>query len=194
MNKRVILITGTPCTGKTATAKQLTVMLDALNINLTEYAKAYKLTQGEDKERKTIIIDEEKIRIKLAETINAADKANVIVDGHYAASVTPTEIVTKVFVLRRNPKELKHFMEQCGFEGAKLWENLSAEILDICLVEAIQAQPGKVCELDVTGKTVENVVRDILDVLEKGKKCYTGIVDWLGMLEGEGLTDEYLKA
>jgi broad-specificity NMP kinase len=61
-------------------------------------------------------------------------------------------------------------------------------------VEAIQAQPGKVCELDVTGKTVENVVRDILDVLEKGKKCYTGIVDWLGMLEGEGLTDEYLKA
>ena len=85
-------------------------------------------------------------------------------------------------------------MEKCGFEGAKLWENLSAEILDVCLIEAVQMQPGKVCELDVTGKTVEEVVNEILDVLERGKKCFSGIVDWLGMLEREGLTDQYLKA
>jgi adenylate kinase len=194
MNKRVILITGTPCTGKTTTAKQLAAKLDAQYINLTDYAKTYSLTLGEDKQRKTIIIDEEKMRQKLAETINATDKANVIIDGHYASAVTPTDLVTNVFVLRRNPKELKRFMEKCGFEGAKLWENLSAEILDVCLIEAVQTQPGKVCELDVTGKTVEEVVNDILDVLENGKKCYSGIVDWLGMLEREGLTDQYLKA
>ena len=174
---------------KTTTAK-----LDAQYINLTDYAKTYELTLGEDKERKTIIIDEEKMRTKLAETINAADKTNIIIDGHYAAAVTPTDLVTKVFVLRRNPKELKQFMEKCGFEGIKLWENLSAEILDVCLIEAMQAQPGKVCELDVTGKTVEAVVNEIMDVLEKGKKCYVGFVDWLGMLEREGLTDQYLKA
>jgi adenylate kinase len=195
MNKRVILITGTPCTGKTTTAKQLATMLpDAQYINLTEYAKTYQLTQGEDKERKTIIINEEKMRTKLTETINASDKANIIVDGHYAAAVTPTELVTKVFVLRRNPKELKQFMEKCGFEGAKLWENLSAEILDVCLIEAIQMQAGKVCELDATGKTVEDAVNDILDVLDRGKKCFSGVVDWLGMLEREGVTDQYLKA
>jgi hypothetical protein len=33
-----------------------------------------------------------------------------------------------------------------------------------------------------------------LDVLEKRKTCFVGVVDWLGMLEQEGLTDEYLKA
>ena len=194
MNKRVILVTGTPSTGKTTTAKQLTVKLDAYYINLTEYAKTYKLTLGEDKERKTIIIDEEKMRVKLAETINNTDKGNIIVDGHYASAVTPSDLVTKVFVLRRNPKELKKFMEKCGFEGVKLWENLSAEILDVCLVEALQAHQGKVCELDITGQTVEEVVNEILDVLENGKKCFSGIVDWLGMLEREGLTDQYLKA
>jgi adenylate kinase len=194
MNKRIILITGTPCTGKTTLAKQLTVKLDAYYINLTDYAKAYGLTLGEDKERKTIIIDEEKMRQKLVESINATEKPSIIVDGHYASAVTPTDLVTQVFVLRRNPKELKKFMEKCGFEGAKLWENLSAEILDICLVEAVQAQPGKVCELDMTGKTVEEVVNEVLDVLEKNKKCSSGIVDWLGMLEREGLTDQYLKA
>ncbi|MGA3288901.1 MAG: adenylate kinase family protein [Candidatus Bathyarchaeia archaeon] len=193
MGKRIILITGTPCTGKTTTAKQLTPILDAQYINLTDYAKTYGLTLCEDKQRKTIIIDEEKMRTKLAETINTIDKANIIIDGHYAAAVTPADLVTHVFVLRRNPKELKQYMEKCGFEGIKLWENLSAEILDVCLIEAVQMQPGKVCELDITGRTVEAVVSDILDVLEKGKKCYSGIVDWLGMLEREGLTDQYLK-
>jgi adenylate kinase len=194
MNKRVILITGTPCTGKTTTAKQLTTMLDALYINLTDYAKTYDLTLGEDKQRKTTIIDEKRMRTKLRQTINSANKANVIIDGHYASAVTPKNLVTNVFVLRRNPKELRQFMEKCGFEGAKLWENLSAEILDICLAEAVQAQPGKVCELDVTGETVDEVVNEIIDVLEKGKKCYAGYVDWLGMLEQEGVTDQYLKA
>ena len=179
--------------GKTTTAKVLAAKLDADYINLTDYAKTNCLTLGEDKERKTIIINENKMRKKLAETINVSDKANIIFDGHYAAAVTPAELVSHVFVLRRNPKELKMFMEKCGFEGAKLWENLSAEILDVCLVEAVHAQPGKVCELDVTEKTVEAVVNDILDVLEKDKKCYCGIVDWLGMLEREGLTDQYLK-
>jgi adenylate kinase len=194
MSKRVILITGTPCTGKTTTAKALTAELNAEYINLTDYAKTHKLTLGEDKERKTIIIDEEKMRTRLAETVNASEKANIIIDGHYAASVTPTEVVTKVFVLRRNPKELKKFMEKRGYTGTKMWENLSAEILDVCLIEAMQSQQDKVCELDVTGKKVEEIIGEILDVLDKGKKCYSGIVHWLGMLEKEGITDQYLKA
>jgi len=193
MSKRVILITGTPCLGKTTVAKQLTAKLDAVYINLTEFAKKHSLTLGEDKKRKTTIIDEEKMRKKLAETINAEDNANIIIDGHYASAVTPTNLTTHVFILRRNPKELKQLMERCGFEGAKLWENLSAEILDTCLIEAMQTQHGKICELDATGKTVKETLSDIMDVLEKGKKCYSGIVDWLGMLEKEGLTSEYLK-
>lgn len=191
--KRVILITGTPCTGKTTTAKQLAQKLNAQYINLTDYAKTYGLTLGEDKQRKTTIINEKAMKQKLAQTINAA-QTDIIIDGHYAAAVTPPNLTTHVFVLRRNPKQLKQYMEKCGFEGAKLWENLSAEILDSCLIEALQTQQGKVCELDVTGKTVEETTSEILDVLEGRKKCYSGTVDWLGMLEREGTTDQYLKA
>jgi broad-specificity NMP kinase len=74
-----------------------------------------------------------------------------------------------------------------------MWENLQAEIIDICLGEAIEVHAGRVCELDVTGKTVEEVVGEILDVLEKRKNCFVGIVDWMGTLEVEGILDEYLK-
>ena len=194
MNKRVILITGTPAVGKTTTAKALAAKLNAVYINLTDYAKTNNLIVGEDKERKTLIINEERMQEKLAETIDETNNANVIVDGHYASAVTPTQHSALVFVLRRNPKELKVFMEKCGYTGSKLWENLQAEILDVVLGEAVEVHMGRVCELDVTGMSTEAVVEAILAVLEKRKTCFVGTVDWLGMLEREGLTDQYLKA
>lgn len=195
MTKRVILIVGTPCVGKTTTAMQLAEKLpDTMYLNLTDYAKNNGLTLGEDKKRKTTIIDEAKMHDKLSETINASSNGNIIIDGHYASAVTPTELVSKVFVLRRDPRELMQFMQRCGFSGVKLWENLSAEILDVCLTEAIRFQEGKICELDVTGKTLAEVVSEVLAVLDGNKKCFVGVVDWLGMLEREGLTDQYLKA
>jgi len=192
--KRVILITGTPCVGKTTTAKSLATKLGAQYINLTDFAKTYNLTSGEDEERHTTIIDEAAMRLKLEESIIQTE-TDVVVDGHYAAAVTPSELTTKVFVLRRNPKELKTFMQKCGFDEPKLYENLAAEILDNCLVEALQfhTEPHKVCELDATSKTVEELMSEISEVLKTGL-CYGGFVDWLGMLEEEGVLDEYLKA
>ena len=195
MNKRVILITGTPCTGKSTVANQLTAELNALYINLTELAKTHSLTMGEDKTRNTIIVDEEKMCKKTAETIGGTEKTTVIVDGHYAAAVVPKRYVTYVFVLRRNPIELRKFMEKRGFSDVKLRENIASEILDVCLVEALQEQEKeRVCELDITGKTVDVVVNEIIAVLNEKKPCSVGNVDWLGMLEKEGLLDEYLKA
>lgn len=192
--KRVILVTGTPCVGKTTTAKALATKLGAQYVNLTDFAKAHNLTLGEDKERHTTIIDEELMRHKLAETINQTQK-DIIIDGHYAAAVTPADLVSNVFVLRRNPEELKTFMQNSGFPDPKINENLAAEILDNCLIEALQYQKeiGKVCEINATGKTVDNVVSEILEVLETGI-CHNGFVDWLGTLEEKGILDEYLKS
>ena len=194
MNKRVILITGTPSVGKTTIAKQITAKMDAQYINLTEFAKKHSLIFGEDKKRKTTLIDEEKTRIKLVETINAIEKTNIIVDGHYAAAVVPKPYVTRVFVLRRNPIELRRVMEKRGFSGPKLWENLASEVLDVCLVEALlEQEKERVCELDVTGRKAENVAHEIIAILDKRKKCPEGGVDWLGMLEKKDLIGEYLK-
>jgi len=192
--KRVILVTGTPCVGKTTTAKALAAKLGAQYINLTDLARIHNLTSGEDEERHTTIIDEEAMRMKLSESITQAE-TDVVVDGHYAAAVTPPELTTRVFVLRRNPKELRNFMQSCGFDELKVYENLAAEILDNCLVEAFQfhTEPGKVCELDATSKTVDELVGEILEVLETGI-CCGSVVDWLGTLEEEGILDQYLKA
>ena len=194
MKKRVIIITGTPCIGKTTLAKQLAARLNALYINLTELAKTHSLTIGEDKTRKTTIIDQEKLEDKIVETLDSSNNKTIIVDSHYAAALVPKRFIPYVFVLRRNPIELRKLMEKRGFSDTKTWENLASEILDVCLVEALQEhEEERVCELDITGKTAENVVNEVLAVLNEGKKCSVGHVDWLGMLEKQGLIDEYLK-
>ena len=121
MGKTVILITGTPGVGKTTVAKQLAEALDALYVNLTNLAQTNNLVSDEDKERKTAIIDEKKMRQKISEMLSTIDKSAVVIDGHYAAAVVPKHYVTKVFVLRRNPVELHMLMQKTGFSGAKLW-------------------------------------------------------------------------
>jgi len=194
MSKRVILVTGTPCVGKTSVARLLTSKLDALYVNLTELAMRENLVSGKDEERNSIIVDEKRMRQKIRKIVENCDKNDIVIDGHYAVNVVPKRIVTHVFVLRRNPVELRKFMEHCGFSGRKLWENLASEILDVCLVEALNVYgEGRVCELDTSGKSVEEVVSEILDFLGGYKKCRVGVVDWLGMLENEGLLDEFLK-
>jgi len=134
------------------------------------------------------------MRRRIGKLVENCDKENVVIDGHYAVNVVHKKLVTNVFVLRRYPVELRNFMESCGFSGRKLWENLAAEILDSCLIDALNVLgKEKVCELDTSGKSVEEIVGEILDVLNHCKKCRVGIVDWLGRLEAEGLLGEFLK-
>jgi broad-specificity NMP kinase len=66
--------------------------------------------------------------------------------------------------------------------------------LDVCLCDALNVyEEEKLCELDVSGKSVEEIVCDILDILNRSEKCRVGVVDWLGKLESEGLLEKFLR-
>ncbi len=193
MPKRVILITGTPATGKTTLAQKLAATLNAHCINLTDFAKQENLIKAQDTQRDTAIINETQMRQKLTQTIKTI-QTDIVIDGHYAAAVTPKTHVTHIFVLRRNPVELRTVMQQRGYSQQKQDENIAAEILDIVLTETLQKHPKeKVCELDTSTKTAEKTLNDVLAVLEGKKKCRIGCVDWIATLEAEGKLDEYLK-
>jgi broad-specificity NMP kinase len=149
---------------------------------------------GRDKERNSIIIDEKRMKQRIRTIIQKTDKNDVVVDGHYAVNVVPEKLATHVFVLRRNPVELRTLMEQCGFTNRKLHENLASEILDVCLVDALRVHgEEKTCELNATRKSTQQIVDDIFGILNDRVKCRVGIVDWLGELENKGLLDEFLK-
>lgn len=191
--RKVILVTGTPGVGKTTVSHKLASKLDAVYVGVTELVKKKKLITSVDEDRRTLIADTEKVSKQLQEILAKAE-GSIIIEGHYAVDVVPKKDVNTVFVLRRDPRELKGALEKRGYEEKKLWENLAAEILDVCLWDALSAcGSDKVCEIDVSGKTVEAVVEEMILVLEEKKDCRFGIVDWLGKLENEGQLGEFLR-
>lgn len=193
MKKIVILILGTPSVGKTTIAQELTKELNANYINLNSLAHNYNLIQGYDKYRKTAIIDEKKMQKKIEKIIKTTKINYIIIDGHYAASVVPKEVVKITFVLRRNPIELKKIMKKLQYNENKLSENLEAEILDVCLIEALSEQEeDRICEINVSSKTTKEVTNLMLDILSNKKNCTIGKVDWIKLLESKGILNEFL--
>jgi adenylate kinase len=194
MPKRVILISGTPRVGKTSVAQMLTTKLEGRYVNLTELAISENLILRKDERRNSLTVNMRKMKVRVRRIIMESDRNDIIIDGHYAADVVPKRLASHVFVLRRDPVELRKLMEQSDYFGVKLWENLACEILDVCLVDAIKVYgEDRVCELDASSRSTEETVNTILGVLIGRIRCGVGIVDWIGKLESEGLLDEYLR-
>jgi adenylate kinase len=190
--RKAILVTGTPGVGKTTVSQKLASKLDAVYISITDFVKNKKLITGRDENRQTLIADMEQVTKQLQELLDKSE-GSIIIEGHYVVDVVSKKNVNTAFVLRRDPRELKRILEKRGYIEKKLWENLTAEILDVCLWDALSAcGDDKVCEIDVTGRSVESVVEEITLVLEKTIECRFGIVDWLGKLENERQLEEFL--
>ena len=191
--KQVIAITGTPGVGKTSVSEQLAAKLGAFHIDLADLVKRERLSSGYDRRRRTLLADTGKLAKRVQQIIKQSG-GDAIIDGHYATSVVSKRQASRVFVLRCHPQQLKQQMEKRGFKGAKLWENLAAEILDVCLYDAIKDMGSeKVCEIDMTNKTVDEAVEEIVSILEGDKECMVGIIDWIGKLEEENILNQYLK-
>ena len=191
--RRIYIITGTPGVGKSSVSKMLTSILGARLISIGELVKREGLYTGWDEERETLIADTDRLSERIREIIDA-EKRTIIIEGHYAVHVVPPEKVDLIFVLRRDPRDLKKTLEDRGYSRRKVMENLAAEILDVCLFDAVDVcGVEKLCEMDTTSKSPEEVVDEIISVIKGERKPEVGIVDWLGILESEGILDDYLK-
>ena len=190
--KPIIIVTGTPGVGKTTVSKRLASRLDATYISLSEIVIAENLVISEDKERNTLVADTKRLTERLKRILDDS-RGNLVIDGHYAVEVVQKEIITIVFVLRRDPRELKRILEERGYSEKKVWENIGAEILDVCLCEAIaMCGVNKVCEIDVTEKTLDSTVDEMLFIINGNQGCRIG-VNWLRKLENAGKLEDFIK-
>jgi len=191
--RRILVITGTPGVGKTFISNLLASKLEAERISIGELVEKENLHIGWDEERKTLIADLERLSRRIKEIIRNRRKT-LIFEGHYAVHVVPPEKVHLTFVLRRDPRKLEKTLKNRGYNPRKIRENLAAEILDVCLYDAVNMYGvEKVCEIDTSRKKPNEVVEMIILIMEGKKKCQVGLVDWLGMLENEGELDKYLE-
>ena len=184
--RKVILLTGVPGVGKTTIAALLSERLKGVHVNLSELALAEGLVTGYDSIRETSIVDLERMTTRLMEIIREG-RDPLVIEGHFSQDVVSPERVSNVFVLRRAPWRLKDELESRGYNPEKVKENVEAELLDICLVEAIEAYgKEKVCELDTTGIKPDEIIETITSVLRGERSCEIGI-DWLSHPEAKEL-------
>ncbi|MCD6538275.1 adenylate kinase family protein [Candidatus Bathyarchaeota archaeon] len=191
--RRIYIVTGTPGVGKSSISKMLASILGARLVSIGELVKREGLYTGWDKERETLIADTDRLSERISEIIDA-ERRTIIIEGHYAIHVVPPEKVDLIFVLRRDPRDLKKTLEDRGYSRRKIIENLAAEILDVCLFDAVDVcGVEKLCEIDTTSKSPEEVVDEMISIIKGERKPEVGIVDWLEMLESKGILDDYLK-
>lgn len=170
-----IVISGTPCTGKTKISKKLSGRLRWKLISVNDLAKELNAYLGEDKKRKAKIVDMKKIKNYLKKI-----KENVIIEGHVAHEI-PCDVV---IVLRCNPEALeKRLKERYPNDLEKIKENVDVEILGVITSEAVEFN-NKVYEVNTTNKSIDQNVDDILNILDGRIVEYeVGLIDWLEKYE-----------
>ena len=190
---KAIVITGTPGVGKSTIARLLAKEIGARLIELGELVLEKALYLGFDEETGSFIVNTEALVVEVLDMLSKSPEDSLfIVVSHYAQAVVPKEALLIAFVLRRSPYELKSILAKRGYGERKVLENVQAEVLDVCLVEALEAYgPELVYEIDTTGRAPEDVVSEMLRAVEKRAGGQIGVVDWLGMLEEDGRLEEF---
>lgn len=143
MKIEVIIVTGTPGTGKTMLAKRLARQKKYRYIDVNDVVREYGLSEGYDRKRKTKVVDEKKLAKVLERMIKEfraekkAKEKGMIIDSHLGHFIKP-KFVDLCIVTKCGLKELEKRLRKKGYHEAKIEENIQSEIFDICYVEAVE--------------------------------------------------------
>ncbi len=129
----VIIITGTPGTGKTTLAKKIAKEKCYTHIDVNKIIDREKLSEGYDKLRKSKIIDTKKLNKSLIKLIK--ENKNIVIDSHLSHYL-PKKYVDSCIVTKCSLKTLEKRLKKRKYSKSKIRENLDAEIFDTCKVEA----------------------------------------------------------
>ncbi len=156
---KVIAITGTPGTGKSLLAKELSLLLRYPIIDVASLVKG--ISEGYDRQRQCYIVDTHKLNKALIQRINRLKTQNkgVIIDSHLSHFL-PEKHVDLCVVAKCDIKALKKRLTLRGYPRSKIRENLDAEIFDVCLLEAEQLGHN-VLVVDTTSNTAKKLAREI---------------------------------
>jgi adenylate kinase len=119
---------------------------------------------------------------------------DVVIVGHLAPYVLRTTGIDLVAVLRRSPYQLAKIFRQRKYTPMKMRENIAAEILGITLYDSVETfGKERVAELDTTGKTPQDIAKDIFSKLRKKSRKQIGIIDWLSLVYEKGDAQKFLE-
>ncbi|BBG24325.1 adenylate kinase family protein [Sulfuracidifex tepidarius] len=161
----IILVTGTPGTGKSTLAMEISKELSLKLVSVSSLVIERKLYFDYDQLRKSYVMDEERLVKVLKEEVR---------DGAVVETIYPSVVENpdKVILLRKDPRVLYQELMKRGWSELKSAENAMAEAIGYVASEAWETFKN-VCEIDVTNRSVEETKRISMNCEESRK------VDWL---------------
>lgn len=173
---RIVALTGTPGTGKTTIAQELSSRVTVVEAG--RLATELDAIAERDHERGSDVVDEEILEQHARARLPA--EGPVLVEGVLAHYCDPDAVV----VLRCHPTVLRKRLSDRGWPPAKIDENVLAETLDAIVAE-LDDQPA--WELDTTTLTPEEAAARIVglfidEALDPSTLQPVGTVDWTSTL------------
>jgi adenylate kinase len=148
---KLLIITGTPGTGKSTLAK---ILAQKLNYERLDLHKHYKeLATTYNKQKQCYDLNFKKVLKLVKEKLKTTKKNGIILDSHIAHHL-PKSVADLCIVLTcSNLKELQKRLKKRKYSKEKIRENLDAEIFQICLTQA-QEKKHKIITFD-TSKSLD---------------------------------------
>lgn len=133
---------------------------------------------------------------RLQRSLGALARRNdcgLVIDSHIVFEITPPLRLERAIVLRCSPTVLEGRLKRKHWSKHKIRENLQAEILDICLWDAVHEYGWhKISEIDTTDKCPSCAVQSAVRALKKRENQRRPKVDWLRTLKRHGMLARYL--
>lgn len=161
----IIIITGTPGTGKTTIAKALAKKLDFILINEKEFIKKNKLFESIEKENtndESMIVDPRVLEKALNEKINPEE--NYILEGHLLCEIKLKADLA--IVLRCDLEVLENRLRTRKYGDIKTLDNVLSEDSSYCLIKA-QENYKKILEFDTSQNNIDEIINKISESIWK---------------------------
>jgi len=182
--RRIIVFTGTPGTGKTSLCNYIVRRnKEWVHIDLGRFATCVNAIVGYDSAMDSSIVDIIALKKALREYIlsRANEDLKLLIDGHYAAEVSPASYVDCCIVLRCRPDVLWLRLKRIrGYKEEKARVNIESELTDYCYLAARKhLRKVKIIQFDTTNKSIGELYRRFMKCYENGFKCEGDNVDWI---------------
>ena len=177
--QKILIVTGTPGTGKTVLARLIAAKEKSELVNLGELIKKKKLYHEYDRSRQSYIIDEKLLRKSLLNLFNSRRGNGLVIETHWLGKFMPRRRGMTAVVIRTDPVILARRLERRGWAKRKIWENVEAELIDLSLYESLKLLGrGRVYQVNATRKSPKELLRLVSKLISQGKGWDGSTPNW----------------
>ncbi len=187
MKGKVIVVTGTPGTGKTSLCRHIVRKNRGwVHLDLGRFVVKANAVIEYDRSLKTNIVDTGVLKKALYTHIQRSVERGVrlLIDGHYAAEVAPSKYVDYCLVLRCRPDVLWRRLRKIkGYGEEKARRNVESELTDYCYLAAkLHLKNRRVVQLDTTRMSIRKLYARFMECYEDDFRHEGDRVDWTSFL------------